>query len=86
MEDDFRYVVSKDMFNNGSGKSSTTKVNIYGMPKQGRMKKAIRLIDIPGLGDTQGIKKDRQHIEMIHNRIEQNIPFINLIIYVFKAS
>lgn len=52
MEDNFRYIVSKDMFNNGTGKSSTTKVNIYGMPKQGKMKTAIRLIDIPGLGDT----------------------------------
>lgn len=54
------------MFNNDGGKSSTTKVHIYGMPKQGRMKKAIRLIDIPGLGDTGGIKKDREHIEMIY--------------------
>lgn len=52
-------MVTRDMFNNENGKSSTTKVNIYGMPKQGRMKKAIRLIDIPGLGDTGGIKKDR---------------------------
>jgi len=58
--------VSRDMFNNDGGKSSTTKVHIYGMPKQGRMKKAIRLIDIPGLGDTGGIKKDREHIEMIY--------------------
>lgn len=74
------------MFNNGTGKSSTTKVNIYGMPKQGKMKKATRLIDIPGLGDTGGIKKDREHIEMIRDRIAKTVPFINLIIYVFKSS
>lgn len=29
------------------------------MPKQGKMKKAVRLIDIPGLGDTGGIIKDK---------------------------
>jgi predicted GTPase len=30
------------------------------------MKKALKLIDIPGLGDTEGIKKDREHIDKIH--------------------
>ena len=59
MEDNFRYIVTRDVFNNGTGKSSTNRVNIYGLPKQGRMKKNIRLIDIPGLGDTGGIQKDK---------------------------
>jgi predicted GTPase len=86
MEDEFRYVVCSDMFNNKGGKSSTTTVNIYGIPKQGKLKKAIRLIDIPGLGDTDGIKKDKQHIDMIYQRLKDRVPFINLIIYIFKAS
>lgn len=47
------------MFKNFHGKSSTNKVNIYGIPKKGKMKKAVRLIDIPGLGDTGGIQKDK---------------------------
>jgi GTP-binding protein EngB required for normal cell division len=47
------------MFNNKGGKSSTTTVNIYGIEKQGKLTKAIRLIDIPGLGDTDGIKRDK---------------------------
>jgi predicted GTPase len=86
MEDDFRYVINGDMFNNGDGKSSTTKVNIYGIPKQGRMEKVVRLIDIPGLGDTGGIKKDREHIDLIYQQIKNRLPFLNLIIYIFKAS
>jgi hypothetical protein len=41
------------MFNNNNeGKSSTKTVNIYGMPKQGKLKKT-------GLGDTDGIKRDK---------------------------
>jgi putative ribosome biogenesis GTPase RsgA len=59
MEDDFRYVVSKDMLDNNKGKSSTKTVTIYGIPEQGKLNKAIRLIDIPGLGDTDGIKRDK---------------------------
>jgi predicted GTPase len=86
MEDNFRYVINRDMFNDGSGESSTKKVSIYGMPKQGKMKQAIRLIDIPGLGDTAGIKKDREHIDMIYNKIKSSVPFLNLVIYIFKAS
>jgi predicted GTPase len=53
------------MFKNGNGKSSTDKVHIYGIPKKGLMKKAIRLIDIPGLGDTGGIVKDKDHLKLI---------------------
>jgi GTPase Era involved in 16S rRNA processing len=86
MEDDFRYFVSRDMFNNESGKSSTTKVHIYGLAKRGKMKQAVRLIDIPGLGDTRGIKMDQKNLSMIHQRIKQTVPFLNLIIYVFKAT
>lgn len=69
MEDDFRYIVSQDMFKNGNGKSSTDKVMIYGIPKKGTMKKAVRLIDIPGLGDTDGIKKDKINLKLIKDRI-----------------
>jgi predicted GTPase len=86
MEDNFRYIVTRDVFNNVNGKSSTNKVNIYGLPKQGKMKKNIRLIDIPGLGDTGGIQKDKEHLKMIKQSIEKTVPYINLIIYVFKAS
>lgn len=60
MEDDFRYVVSRDMFKNGNGKSSTDKVMIYGIPKQGNMTKAVRLIDIPGLGTPKASKRIKQ--------------------------
>lgn len=59
MEDNFRYIISKDYFKNSTGMSSTDKVHVYGLRKQGRMKKSLRLIDIPGLGDTGGIKKDK---------------------------
>jgi predicted GTPase len=66
IENDFRYIVNKDMFNNHNGSSSTKQVNIYGMPKQGKMKKAMRLIDIPGLADTGGLMEDKRHIANIH--------------------
>ena len=69
MESDFRYIVTRDMFKNGNGKSSTDKVCIYGMPKMGIMKKAVRLIDIPGLGDTGGISKDKDNLKLIKERI-----------------
>lgn len=86
MEDDFRYIVTRDVFRNEKGKSSTTEVKIYGLPKQGKMKKNIRLIDIPGLGDTGGIQKDKENLRKIKDRIEKTVPYINLIVYVFKAS
>ena len=44
-------------------------MTIYGIPKQGKMKKAIRLIDAPGLGDTGGIMKDKENIEKIKLKI-----------------
>ena len=50
------------------------------------MKKAVRLIDVPGLGDTAGIKKDEENIEMIKKKFESSINSLNLVIYVFKAS
>lgn len=59
MNDDFRYIISQDALQNEDGKSSTTDVHIYGIPKQGKMRKAIRLIDVPGLADTSGIRKDK---------------------------
>ena len=70
MTDNFRYIIIDDMFKNeNSFTSSTSSVNIYGIPKMGKMKKAIRLIDAPGLGDTGGIKKDRENIEKIKKKI-----------------
>ena len=62
MEDNFRYIISKDSFQVTNGKSSTKNVNIYSIPKQGRMKKAMRLIDIPGLADTAGIMRDKENL------------------------
>ncbi|MCP6336198.1 hypothetical protein NL449_29675, partial [Klebsiella pneumoniae] len=32
-------------------------------------KKLVRLIDTPGLGDTEGIEKDREHLNNILNHI-----------------
>jgi GTP-binding protein EngB required for normal cell division len=40
----------------------TNKLNIYNLPKQGRMKKNIRLIQLPGLGDAEGIQKDKENL------------------------
>ena len=86
MEDNFRYMIVEDMLSGEPGKSCTTQPNIYAIPKQGSMKKAVRLIDVPGLGDTAGIKKDEENIEMIKKKFESSINSLNLVIYVFKAS
>ena len=70
MTDNFRYIIIDDMLKNkDSYTSSTSSVNIYGIPKMGKMKKAMRLIDAPGLGDTGGIKKDKENIEKIKKKI-----------------
>ena len=84
MNDDFRYVIIQDCVHS-STKSATTEVNFYGIPKQGKMKKALRLIDVPGLGDTGGISKDQQNIANIKKKLS-HIPTLNLIIYIFKAT
>ena len=68
------------------GTSATKNITIYGIPKQGYMKKAIRFIDVPGLGDTEGINKDQEHIEELKEMFLKLIPFLNLVLYVFKAS
>ena len=41
---------------------------------------------MPGLGDTGGMKKDTEHIELLRARIENELPYLHLIIYIFKAS
>ena len=50
------------------------------------MKRAVRLIDVPGLGDTGAIKKDKENIQKIKDKIEQSIPFLNLVVYIFKST
>ena len=50
-------------------KAVTSDVTIYGIPKQGKMQKAFQLIDIPGLGDTNGVKRDNLNINLISKKI-----------------
>jgi hypothetical protein len=61
-----------DMFNNAHGKSSTTKIYIYGMQKQGKMKKAIRFIDILVTQETY-----------LLSSLKISVQFIWIINYIF---
>ena len=58
MCDNFRSAITTDMLDKKDSGSATSDVTIYGIPRQGKMKKAIRLIDAPGFCDTRGIKRD----------------------------
>ena len=85
-EDNFRYVLIKEDPNHIAGTSATKNITIYGVQKQGLMKKSIRFIDVPGIGDTEGIKKDEEHIQELKKKFETCIPSLNLVLYVLKAS
>lgn len=45
----------------------------------------LTIVDTPGLGDTEGIKKDDENIKNIIASVQQLIE-INGIVYVHKAS
>ncbi len=44
------------------------------------------LIDVPGLADTRGLEADKINLQKIKDRLEKDVPQLNLILYVFKAS
>ena len=53
-DDPFRYIIVDDSHKDQS-QSVTTEVTSYGIPKQGIMKCNYVLVDVPGMGDTNGI-------------------------------
>ena len=57
-DDPFRYIIVDDGQKDQS-QSVTTDVTSYAIPKQGQMKCNIALVDVPGMGDTNGIEKDK---------------------------
>ncbi|KAJ3653442.1 hypothetical protein Zmor_012694 [Zophobas morio] len=64
------------------GSSATQSVKTYVFPANHRY---IRLIDTPGLGDTEGVEKDDQHCEEILAYLDQ-LNHINAICLLMKPS
>ena len=57
-DDPFRYIIVDDGQKDQS-QSVTTEVTSYAIPKQRKMKCNVVLVDVPGMGDTNGIEKDK---------------------------
>lgn len=82
IEDKFRYLLIKDD-NVDQKKSRTKKVNTYKIrPRNDLNFPPIKVVDTPGLGDTEGIKEDYNHILEIKKAFEEKNFYVNCILYV----
>lgn len=45
-----------------------------------------RLIDTPGFGDTRGIGKDEEIIQMVRNKFQKDLDAVHNILFVMKSS
>lgn len=65
-EDKFRYVIINEAFDKKQDESQTSEVTIYNVKAPDGT--IIQIIDTPGFGDTQGIKKDIEITQKIRQK------------------
>ena len=73
---------SREYIKKNSGKSQTQKANSYVLSCNGR---TLRIIDTPGLLDTDGFQKDKENIEKIIEGIKSD-GYVQAIILVIDAE
>ena len=84
-EDDLRYIIDEQSHPSSQTNSQTSEIKFYFLEgTEGRPN--LLLVDTPGYGDTQGIKKDLQIDAMISNLLLNDISSIDMVCFVAKAS
>lgn len=71
-----------DNENTEIGESATQSCRSYIFPLGNR---SLRLIDVPGIGDTRGIERDKINVTQILNHVSQ-YPYLNGICILLKAT
>ena len=49
------------------------------------MQSNIALVDVPGMGDTNGIERDKENLRKIKEKLDKEVKTLNLILYIFKV-
>ena len=82
-EDDFRYNIIYENFGKSQSKSQTSEVTIYNIKcHDGTI---IQIIDTPGFGDTDGIKKDIEITQKIRQTFIDKLNSITCICFVAQS-
>lgn len=85
LEDNLRYIIDEQAHPRLQTSSQTSEVKFYYLKgTDGRPN--LLLIDTPGYGDTQGVKRDLQIDAMISNLLLNDISSIDMACFVAKAS
>ena len=85
-EDNFRYLLIKN-YDEDQRKSITKDITVYNIrPKKGLNFPPLKIIDTPGFGDTEGFDEDEININKFKKLFEDNLYFVNCILYIVKAS
>ena len=82
-EDKFRYVIINETFNKKQDESQTSEVTIYNVKAPDGT--IIQIIDTPGFGDTQGIKKDIEITQKIRQKFIDELSSITCICFVAQS-
>ena len=82
-EDDFRYNIIYENFGKSQSKSQTSEVTIYNIKCQDGT--IIQIIDTPGFGDTDGIKKDIEITQKIRQTFIDKLNSITCICFVAQS-
>ena len=86
IHDKFRYlVIDQQKKENIQNESDTQEITIYILrPKDGLNYPPLKIIDTPGFIDTEGEKKDLDHIKKFQEIFEKKLITVNCICFIMK--
>ena len=73
-EDDFRLKLTEDDSTSGQSASQTQRITVYTIHHQDwfQMPSTLTIVDTPGLGSTEGMKRDQEIIKQIKTLLQGN--------------
>ena len=83
-EDDFRYYIIFEKPNKSQCFSQTSEVSIYNIKAPDGT--IFKIIDTPGFGDYEGVKKDNEISQKIKEALKDKINYINCLCIVASSS
>ena len=86
IHDKFRYlIIDQQKKENIQNVSDTQEITIYNLrPKDGLNYPPLKIIDTPGFQDTEGEKKDIDHIKKFQEIFEKKLITVNCICFIMK--
>ena len=88
-EDDFRFKLVEEPAVKSQAHSQTDKITTYDLyhMKGSRLEYSLTVVDTPGFGDTQGIKRDYEILDQIQDYFEEHgIQKLEAVCFVVEAS